>query len=555
MLVSMQNYTFAYPNQPPTLQHVNLDLPQGSLTVLFGQSGSGKTTLLRQLKRVLMPSGTTSGRLLWHDAPLADLDLRTQASAIGYVNQQTDAQFVTDKVWHELAFGLESLGLPETKMRIRVAEMATFFGLSQLMSRDVATLSGGQKQLVSLASVMVMRPDLLILDEPTAQLDPLAKQTFIQMLVRLHNDLGTTILIAEHDLDGLLPFTDQLVMMSAGRIVATGTPQSVAAQLATTNDPLLAAFPPATRLFCHHTPNSVDRIPLSVGAGRAWFANQPHPNYDQPASPSPVAEPILTARHVSFRYTPNADDVLTDVSLTIEQGDWFGIVGNNGSGKSTLLSLLGRILQPNHGRITLAHQNIARYPQASLYREFLAILPQDPTTLFASPTVQSELMATAKQTAPAMGIEAAVSGAIDLCHLRPLLKRHPFDLSGGERQLLALAKIILLRPKVLLLDEPTKGLDAFTKRQVGTILDQLQQAGVTLVMVTHDLDFIAQHANHVALLFNGEITTAADTHTFFAHNNFYTTSASRIARDVYPWLVTDDELQMVMTDKTQEARA
>lgn len=552
MLVTMHDYSFTYPDEHVALQHVNLTLEPGSFTVLFGRSGSGKTTLLKQMKRTLLPSGTAHGDLLWHKQPLADLDARASASKIGYVNQHADAQFVTDKVWHELAFGLESLGVPSDVMNTRIAEMATFFGLGELLDRDVNTLSGGQKQLVSLASVMVLRPELLLLDEPTAQLDPLAKQTFIQILVRLHNELGTTILLAEHELEDLLQWADKLVMMRAGAIVADGTPRAVSAQLAKVGDPLLAALPVATRLYCATTTSTdVGAIPLTVGAGRAWLNAQVSAPISFTPTPSAIkAAPFLTAKHLSFRYGRDEPDVLTDVSLSIQQGEWFGIIGNNGAGKSTLLELLSRILRPTSGKISLAGQRLDGYKQADLYQELLAVLPQDPTTLFAHSTVQAELAATAKLTNPAMGSDAAVSGVVDLCHLRPLLAHHPFDLSGGEQQLLALAKVILLRPRVLLLDEPTKGLDAFTKTQVGTILAQLQQTGVTLVMVTHDLDFIAEHADHIALLFAGRIVATGTTHEFFAANSFYTTTASRIVRDQWPQAITYAEVQTCLNQKS-----
>lgn len=544
MLISIHDYSFSYPDNQPALSHVNLDLAQGSFTVLFGRSGSGKTTLLRQLKRVLLPSGTSTGNITWQNQPLAALDNRAQASKIGYVNQHADAQFATDKVWHELAFGLESLGVRPTAMRTRIAEMATFFGIGALLDRDVRSLSGGQKQLVSLASVMTLRPELLLLDEPTAQLDPLAKQTFIQILVRLHNELGTTILLAEHELEDILPWADQLVMMRAGTIAAAGTPRAVAAKLHAAGDPLFAALPTATRLYCTGTALiKTEAIPLTVGAGRSWLAQLPltPAPLSAPVAPAPTT-PFLTAKHLAFRFAPDEADVLTDVNLTVQQGSWYGIIGNNGAGKSTLLTLLSGIRQPTSGKVTLAGNKLTHYKEADLYHEFLAVLPQDPTTLFASATVQAELLATANMVHPAMGAAAAVSGAVDLCHLRPLLDHHPFDLSGGEQQLLALAKVILLRPKILLLDEPTKGLDAFTKQQVGTILNQLQKNGVTLVMVTHDLDFIAEHADHIGLLFDGTIVADAPTHDFFAANSFYTTTASRIGRDIWPGAITFKEV-------------
>lgn len=541
MLVTFKDYAFGYTADTNVIADINLNIAPGSFNVLFGRSGSGKTTLLQQLKRVLLPSGHCAGTLTFNSAPITTLTERQAAQDIGYVNQHADAQFVTDQVWHELAFGLERLATPAPVMHSRIAEMATFFGITELLNRDVHTLSGGQKQLVNLASVMVLRPQLLLLDEPTAQLDPLAKNNFIHALTRLHDELGTTILLAEHELEDLLQHCDQLIMMDAGHITASGTPAQVSKQLAAA-DKSLAAFPVATQLY-YTKPGGAD-VPMTVGAGRTFLQQ----TVVQPAAHIPDrrvenGEPWLVAKHVAFRYAADAPDTVSDINLTIPHGAFYGIVGSNGAGKSTLLALLGRILRPTHGSIRVAGKKLSAYTTADLYTNFLAVLPQDPTALFGSTSVQDELLATAQQTQPAMGAAAAVSGVAELCHLQSLLTQHPFDLSGGEQQLLALAKIILLRPQVLLLDEPTNGLDATTKLQVGQILDELHATGVTIVTVTHDLDFIAAHATTIAMLFDGTITAEAATPDFFAANSFYTTTANRIARDFWPHAVTLQEVQ------------
>lgn len=547
-LLTVTDFTFAYPDQPATLKHVDLSLPHSQITLLFGQSGSGKTTLLRQLDPALRPTGTHTGTVTWSP----DVTVRPHQLQVGFVQQHPDTQIVTDKVWHELAFGLENLGVPQDEIRVRTAEMAAYFGIHQWFHRDVSTLSGGQKQLLNLASVMVLRPALLILDEPTAQLDPIAADDFIHTLVKLNQDLGTTILIAEHRLDAVLPLADQVALMTRGEITVAGSASKVVQALYADHHALTAELPAPTRVYAATTGlRRADNLPLTIKTGQQWLANQSLPVASHFAPPAePAGKPLIRARDLWFRYDQDGPDVLRGVNLDVYGGETLAIVGGNGSGKSTLLSLLGRIYQPYRGHINLAGKRLARYADAELYHHNLGILPQDPQSLFVRSTVREDLYEVIdghrQRTTPAYDLEmskdAAVSGMADLTGLTDLLDRHPYDLSGGEQQRLALAKVLLLRPRVLLLDEPTKGLDAVNKGQLGDILTQLHQEGVTIVLVTHDLTFVAEHADRVGLFFDGQLATVQPTRRFFAGNSFYTTAANRLVHSWCPDAITVREV-------------
>lgn len=549
-LLKIEHFSFAYPKQENCLTTIDLTLSAGSFTVLFGRSGSGKTTLLRQLVPALAPFGESTGTILFKDSDIKSLTLRQQTEAIGFVMQHPENQLVTDKVWHELAFGLESLGLDFATIRLRVAEMASFFGIQNWFHKDTSELSGGQKQLLNLASVMILQPQLLILDEPTAQLDPLTAAEFFQTLKKINQELGTTILISEHRLEEVLPLADQVCLLEAGCVKAVGTPQAVAAQLQKTADPLFAAMPAPVRIYGAFAAIK-EQVPLTIREGRSWLAAespQPH-KLPQPKEPA-FKEPFLQARDLWFRYDRHSPDIVKGLDLTVNRGEFFGLVGGNGTGKSTALSLLSRLRQPYRGTVRLAGKPLNKYGKKELYHHLIGLLPQDPQTLFVKKTVLEDLYeiidGKKKRSTAAyplkMAKEEAISGMAEATHLTHLLQRHPYDLSGGEQQRLALAKVLLLRPQLLLLDEPTKGLDEFSKRELGEILAALKAQGVTLIMVSHDIEFVAEYADRVGLFFEGGLAAVAATRPFFAGNNFYTTAANRMAREFFPNAITAAEV-------------
>ncbi|MBM7711520.1 ABC transporter ATP-binding protein [Enterococcus xiangfangensis] len=549
-LLSLEKVSFSYPeSSEKKLDDINLELASGSFNVLFGKSGSGKTTLLRQLKPALSPFGKKSGLIRFDGRPLDELNLREQTEKIGFVMQNPDNQIVTDKVWHELAFGLESLGLDQATIRLRVAEMASYFGIQSWFLKDVQELSGGQKQLLNLASIMALHPRLLILDEPTSQLDPIAAGNFLETVAKINREIGTTILISEHRLQEVLPMADQVFLMEKSKIIVNGKPRDVGRMLKETKNDLFIAMPAPMKIY-----GSCDQgtdYPLTVGEGRSWLEKQTINTEEKTVEVNiPKTPPMIEVKDLWFRYQRTAPDVIKDLSFKVPTGSFYSIVGGNGTGKSTALSLISRIRQPYRGKIKLNGRPLNKFSEDELYHQFLGVLPQNPQSLFVKKTVLDDLfeITDGKQEKKSaayplkMSKEAAVAGIVELVHLEQLLDKHPYDLSGGEQQRLALAKVLLLRPKILLLDEPTKGLDDFFKQELGEILLKLKLQGVTILMVSHDVEFVAEFSDVCGLFFDGSLVTTKPAKDFFAGNSFYTTAANRMARGYFPNAVTVKEV-------------
>jgi len=528
-LLAVENLTFTYPgSNAPVLEDVSFRIAAGSFTALCGPTGCGKSTLLRLLKRELAPLGSLSGRICISGMAQSDLSDGDAARRIGFVMQRPEQQLVTDRVWHELAFGLENLGLPQPVIARRVAEMAAYFGIEDWYDQPVASLSGGQKQLLNLAAVMVMQPELLILDEPTAQLDPIAASDFIATLRKLNRELGLTILITEHRLEEVIPVCDQLLILRDGRLIADAPPRNSVRTMAA--DPeLLCAAPAAVRLY--HALNADGFCPLDVREGRAFLRQYGNVTRSLPQNTPntlPPSTPALDMKDVYFRYDRSSPDVLSGLDLTIRTGEIYCLLGGNGSGKTTALSVAAGLLKPYAGTLRVFGKRLKEYRANSLYRECLTLLPQDVQTVFLHNTVREELA----------GAQFGLSQLpMPLTHL---LDRHPYDLSGGEQQLVALAKVLATRPKLLLLDEPTKGVDAHAREQLLTVLRALKAQGMTLLIVTHDVEFAAACADRCALFFRGRIVAQESPAAFFGENSFYTTSISRMTRGHYDNTVTVD---------------
>lgn len=535
----IQNLTFSHAaaKGKRSLDGVSLRIRAGEFLVLCGRSGSGKTTLLRHLKTVLTPNGKRSGKILFCGTPLAQVSERDQAAKIGFVMQNPDDQIVTDKVWHELAFGLESLGCDQTAMRTRVAEMACYFGIQDWFHRDVATLSGGQKQLLNLASIMAMQPEVLILDEPTSQLDPIAASDFLNTVRKINTELGTTVIITEHRLEDIFPYADRAVVMDSGKIIADDAPANVGQLLFEQKNPMFAAMPTPVRVF--YGAGCTGESPLTVRQGRNWLSREfpaaPKIEAEPASAPTEVENPALSLKELWFRYEKDGRDILRGVSAEIPAGEISAILGGNGAGKSTTLKAVCGICRPYRGKIRFFGKPMEKYSTKELFRGCIAMLPQDPKSLFVKKTVREDL---AEMTADA----DKIARTAELCQITPLLESHPYDLSGGEQQRTALAKVLLTEPKLLLLDEPTKGIDSFFKETFAAILADLKKQGITIVMVSHDVEFCARYADRVSMFFDGQILTTDTPRRFFGNNSFYTTAAHRMSRHVFDMAVTAEDV-------------
>ena len=598
-LLSVENVTFRYPRtSSDALRGVSLSVDDGQMAVLCGLSGCGKSTLLRLIKREIAPFGDLRGTIRFagkdtrakkmgdrstsddsrsaSDAAFSD---REAATGIGIVMQDPESQIVTDEVWHELAFGLENVGLAPEVIRRRVAEMASFFGIEDWYHCKTYELSGGQKQLLNLASALVMNPRLLLLDEPTAQLDPIAAADFRSVVTRVNRELGVTILMAEHRLEDVLPYADRVFFMDAGAVRFTGSPQEAAEHLYAAAHPMTEALPAATRVYFaitggpaargEATPAGATAIPFTVRDGRTWLearvagrttgqglkdnensvaahgltsdtvvpASDTAKRADRKSDDSVVA---IEADRLAFRYAKLAPDVLTDASLQVHAGEHYCLLGGNGSGKTTLLSLLAGLTKPYVGTVRLFGRKMTSFGPGELYRNNLALLPQQPRDVFTEKTIREDLTKAFERMEN--NSQSDMQTLCERLRITEILDHHPYDVSGGELQKAALAKVLASQPKVLLLDEPTKGIDVSGKSELAAILAELRAEGLAILTVTHDAEWAAMHADRCGLLFDGEVISEGTSGEFFAGNAYYTTAANRIARNIVPGVITCAEL-------------
>ncbi len=541
-ILRIEDLSFRYAKaEQNAVEHVSLSVNSGEFTVVCGESGCGKTTLLKLLKRELTPAGDMTGEIFYKRVPLRELDNKTSACEIGYVLQNPGNQIVTDKVWHELAFGLENMGVPTDVIRRRVGEMASYFGIEDWFRRKTDELSGGQKQLLNLAAVMVMQPEILILDEPTSQLDPIAAADFIATLQKLNRELGLTVILVEHRLEEVFPIADKVLVMENGGVLLYDAPGNIGASLAgiRQDHPMMFGLPSAVRIY--NALNIKDDCPLTVREGRGFLQKYFADTDYQPEYPvyCPNDDIVIELKNVWFRYERDLPDILMATSLQVHRGEIYCILGGNGTGKTTMLNVISGLNKAYRGKVLIDGKPIKEYKGNSLYRKKLAYLPQNPQTVFIKDTVREDFT----EILEALDIPKnertqktdAVAEKIGISHL---LNKHPFDLSGGEQQKCAIAKMLLLEPEILLLDEPTKGLDAYSKRTLKEILASLKNDGLTVLTVTHDVEFAAENADRCALFFDGEILSADVPEKFFSENNFYTTAANRMARNIWKNAVT-----------------
>lgn len=514
--INCQQLNFAYPNSPRLLQNISFTVEAGEWVTIIGASGSGKSTLLRLCKRELAPHGERSGTIAMNGEDITEMSAEQSSKTIGFVQQSPETQIVTDRVWHELAFGLENLGLDQQTIRKRVAEIAHYFGIHRWFHSDTMHLSGGQKQLLNVASILVMQPNILLLDEPTAQLDPIAAKSFLHTLKQLQQDLGLTIVIVEHRLEEVFPLTDHLLVLDEGELLYEGNPRAFSKTI-TEQSPLFEALPIATRIALRDT----DHVPFTIHEGKRWV--QQHVSDCAPFAENDVVkrDVLLEAKELAFRYEANGEWILKHFNCQIEEGEIFTIVGSNGSGKSTAVQCITSLLSPQRGDVLLKGKPLKKYDD--LYTTWFGILPQNPRVLFTHKTVEQELFfqATDEQ-------KERVHAYIERFHIAHCLTHHPYDCSGGEQQKIALIKILRYAPRILFLDEPTKGLDPQMKQELVALLKELQQEGQTIVIVSHELEFCADVSDRCGMFFDGQLLATQQPRTFFASNRFYTTAAHRL---------------------------
>ena len=545
-ILRVDGLKFSYPNQlKKALNNINFSIDEGDFVLICGESGCGKSTLLRHLKPELSPHGQVSGDIYYYSQKINDYSSKQLASEIGYVLQNPDSQIVTDKVWHELAFGLENMGLDTQSIRLRVAEMASFFGIQGWFRKNVNDLSGGQKQLLNLASIMAMQPKILILDEPTSQLDPIAAKDFIDTLVRINKELSTTIIMTEHNLEDIYSVCDKVIVMEDGKVICNDTNYKVVDILSRDkNHKMVKSLPTPSKIYnqLNGYLEGASKSPLTVKDCRQWLNDSMDEvtitKLDDTETEINISkkdrEIAIELKDVYFQYNKISEPTIRDLSFKVYKGEIYSILGGNGTGKSTTLSLVARQRKPQRGKIFINNIEMKKYNNKSLYENNLALLPQNPQSLFVFETVREDLEEVLiLQNKDREYIDKEVKRVSKLLDIEHLLEHHPYDLSGGELQRAGMAKVMLLNPKIILLDEPTKGLDAYCKEEIGKMLMKLRDMGVTIVVVSHDIEFSARYSDRCAMFFDGSIVSEGTPKEFFLGNNFYTTVSNRIARNIF----------------------
>ena len=545
-ILRVDGLKFSYPNQlKKALNNINFSIDEGDFVLICGESGCGKSTLLRHLKPELSPHGQVSGDIYYYSQKINDYSSKQLASEIGYVLQNPDSQIVTDKVWHELAFGLENMGLDTQTIRLRVAEMASFFGIQGWFRKNVNDLSGGQKQLLNLASIMAMQPKILILDEPTSQLDPIAAKDFIDTLVRINKELSTTIIMTEHNLEDIYSVCDKVIVMEDGKVICNDTNYKVVDILSRDkNHKMVKSLPTPSKIYnqLNGYLEGASKSPLTVKDCRQWLNDSMDEvaikKLDDSETEINISkkdrEIAIELKDVYFQYNKISEPTIRDLSFKVYKGEIYSILGGNGTGKSTTLSLVARQRKPQRGKIFINNIEMKKYNNKSLYENNLALLPQNPQSLFVFETVKEDLEEVLiLQNKDREYIDKEVKRVSKLLDIEHLLEHHPYDLSGGELQRAGMAKVMLLNPKIILLDEPTKGLDAYCKEEIGKMLMKLRDMGVTIVVVSHDIEFSARYSDRCAMFFDGSIVSEGTPKEFFIGNNFYTTVSNRIARNIF----------------------
>ena len=545
-ILRVDGLKFSYPNQlKKALNNINFSIDEGDFVLICGESGCGKSTLLRHLKPELSPHGQVSGDIYYYSQKINDYSSKQLASEIGYVLQNPDSQIVTDKVWHELAFGLENMGLDTQTIRLRVAEMASFFGIQGWFRKNVNDLSGGQKQLLNLASIMAMQPKILILDEPTSQLDPIAAKDFIDTLVRINKELSTTIIMTEHNLEDIYSVCDKVIVMEDGNVICNDTNYKVVDILSRDkNHKMVKSLPTPSKIYnqLNGYIEGASKSPLTVKDCRQWLNDSMDEvtitKLDDSETEININEKdreiAIELKDVYFQYNKISEPTIRDLSFKVYKGEIYSILGGNGTGKSTTLSLVARQRKPQRGKIFINNIEMKKYNNKSLYENNLALLPQNPQSLFVFETVREDLEEVLiLKNKDREYIDKEVKRVSKLLDIEHLLEHHPYDLSGGELQRAGMAKVMLLNPKIILLDEPTKGLDTYCKEEIGKMLMKLRDMGVTIVVVSHDIEFSARYSDRCAMFFDGSIVSEGTPKEFFLGNNFYTTVSNRIARNIF----------------------
>lgn len=475
-VISCKKLSFTYPkSEYPALDNVSFSIEEGEFCLVIGKSAAGKSTLLKLLKKEIAPFGKISG----------EININKN---VGFVSQNVDESIVCDKVRSELSFGLSNMGMTREEIELLVAETASYFHIEDKLDSNISALSGGEKQMVNLAAVMIMKPDILVLDEPVSQLDPVSADRFIFMIKQLHRDFSTTIIISEHSSENLFDYADSVMLIDCSKLLVKSTGRDMITYLKENNHDMLSAVPIRLRLY----PDA-----QTIGECRKIAETKSLHSISQPKD---NCKAVLEVKNIYFAYSKGCD-VLSGLSLKVYENRINAVLGPNSSGKSTLLKTIAGVQKAYRGKIKKNGS--------------VSMLCQNVFDLFTKEKCREE---------------TEFGEITDFLSINDIIDKHPYDLSGGQAQRLALAKVLNYGADIILLDEPTKGLDPVLKTKLAEILRQLCRQGKTILIVSHDIEFIGEYADYVSFLSDGRIVSTVSKGRFFSSLNFYTTTISKITK-------------------------
>ena len=532
-LIEFNNFSFKYnESEDNILSDINLEVESGDFVLICGPSGCGKTTLLSNLKKELLPNGIRSGEVKYDNCSVGDLDDLVSACDIGYLFQNPDAQIVTDSVIQEIAFPLENIGTPTEEIRNRISELVSFFGINEILHKNVDELSNGQKQLVNLCSLLVLRPKVLILDEPLSQLDPITSYKILSIIRRLNEEFSITIIMSEHQLDNIFPLCDKVVFLNNGQIEFNDNPRDVCKNMK--DDMVYGHFLPSVckiyKLLVDNNPSLANLdIPLNIREARRFLNKVPSDiitsSCNLEFSYDSSNETLIKMKNVYFAYEKH-NLIIKNLNFDLRKGDYAAIVGSNGCGKSTLLQILTGLIDPIKGKVK-SKKDLS-----------VAYVHQNPMIHFSHDTVKEELVEDNENN-------SNFKNLVEFFQIEDLLNQHPYDCSGGEQQKIVIVKALLKNPDVLVLDEPTKCLDPISSKIISDKLKTLHNEGLTIIMVSHDLDFVANNFNRCLMLFDKTIQVDNHPKNIFVENNFYTTFVNRMVKDHLNCAVTIGDVAQI----------
>jgi energy-coupling factor transporter ATP-binding protein EcfA2 len=536
-MIELRNITYAYPNQAkPVLENITLTVTPGEFLLVVGPSGAGKSTLLRCFNG-LVPhfyGGKIQGQAQVGGRDPINLGPRGMSDLVGFVFQDPEAQFVTEQVEDELAFAMENHNFAQAKMRRRVEEVLDQLSMVHLRARRIDTLSGGERQRVAIGSVLTLQPAILVLDEPTSQLDPQAAEEILTTLQKLNHDLGLTIIISEHRLERVAQYADRICYVPGhGQPLLTGLPRQVLSQV--------DLAPPLAQLG---RALNWQPLPLTIKEGHPFAAelksrlkhNPPAAN-ETPEKVRVAANPVITLKNVRYRYE-GYTEALKEINLALHRGERVALMGRNGSGKSTLLKNIVGLLRPQQGRVNILGRDTRQTDLLDITRR-VGFVPQNPGRLLFHETVAEELAFTrhAHQLPP-----TDFADLLQSLGLAELTQAYPRDLSSGERQRVALAAILAAEPEILLLDEPTRGLDYQNKVLLTRILNDLSGRGITIIMATHDVELVAHCADRVIIMGEGQVVVDGPIREVMTESLIFASQINKLLRD-NRFLTVEDVLQ------------